>query len=105
MKGKHKNKRLTVSQMKQLNAYGIEDTTPYLVQKNTSTLLQIVNRNTGDVIKFKKIVDRHNVSLERITAAEHDDKHPVNPCLDCDCYDPDMGCSMPTVDRSYACPL
>ena len=29
---------------------------------------------------------------------------PPNPCLDCDCYDPDMGCSMPGIDRSYACP-
>lgn len=28
-----------------------------------------------------------------------------DPCLDCDCNDPDMGCTMPGVDRSYACPL
>ena len=28
-----------------------------------------------------------------------------NPCLDCDCYDPDMGCPMPGIDKSYACPL
>lgn len=28
-----------------------------------------------------------------------------NPCLDCDCYDPDMGCTMPGTDRWYACPL
>ena len=28
-----------------------------------------------------------------------------NPCLDCDCYDPDMGCTMPGIDKSYACPL
>jgi hypothetical protein len=28
-----------------------------------------------------------------------------NPCLYCGCYDEDMGCTMPSVDRSYACPL
>lgn len=26
-------------------------------------------------------------------------------CCFCDCYDPDMGCTMPSIDRSYACPL
>lgn len=26
-------------------------------------------------------------------------------CLRCDCYDPDMGCTMPSVDKWYACPL
>jgi hypothetical protein len=26
-------------------------------------------------------------------------------CLNCDCYDPDLGCTMPSVDRGYACPL
>lgn len=25
--------------------------------------------------------------------------------ITCDCYDPDMGCTMPSVDKSYACPL
>lgn len=28
-----------------------------------------------------------------------------NECNDCDCYDPDMGCTMPSFDKSYACPL
>ena len=28
-----------------------------------------------------------------------------NPCLGCDCYDPDMGCTMPGMDKWYACPL
>lgn len=28
-----------------------------------------------------------------------------NECLDCDCYDGDMGCTMPSIDQSYACPL
>lgn len=30
-----------------------------------------------------------------------------NPCLrcGCDCYDEDMGCTMPSIDKSYACPL
>lgn len=27
-----------------------------------------------------------------------------NYCLDCDCYDPDMGCTMPEIDKCYACP-
>ncbi len=26
-------------------------------------------------------------------------------CLNCDCYDSDMGCTMPEGDRSYACTL
>ena len=28
-----------------------------------------------------------------------------NPCLMCDCYDPDMGCIMPPMDKTFACPL
>lgn len=28
-----------------------------------------------------------------------------NPCLGCDCYDPDMGCTMPSLDLDYACSL
>ena len=28
-----------------------------------------------------------------------------NPCLNCGCYDPDFGCTMPSVDRAYACLL
>lgn len=29
-----------------------------------------------------------------------------NPCFGCDCYDPDAeGCTMPSVDRAYACSL
>ncbi|MBQ8731575.1 MAG: hypothetical protein IJY82_01930 [Oscillospiraceae bacterium] len=32
-------------------------------------------------------------------------KREKNPCLDCGCYDPDMGCMMPSVDKCYACPL
>lgn len=30
--------------------------------------------------------------------------HTVNPCYGCGCYDPDEGCSMPGIDRVYACP-
>lgn len=29
----------------------------------------------------------------------------TNLCLDCGCYDEDMGCTMPSIDRSYACLL
>lgn len=32
-------------------------------------------------------------------------KREKDPCLDCGCYDPDMGCMMPSVDKCYACPL
>lgn len=28
-----------------------------------------------------------------------------NPCLYCDCYNLDMGCMMPSIDKWYACPL
>lgn len=28
-----------------------------------------------------------------------------NPCINCGCYDEDMGCTMPSVDKIYACPL
>lgn len=28
-----------------------------------------------------------------------------DPCFGCDCNDPDMGCTMSSFDRSYACPL
>lgn len=26
-------------------------------------------------------------------------------CFDCDCYDSDFGCTMPSIDLSYACSL
>ncbi len=29
----------------------------------------------------------------------------VNKCLYCDCYDEDFGCTMPSIDKWYACPL
>ena len=32
-------------------------------------------------------------------------KRESDPCLGCDCNDPDVGCTMPSIDRSYACPL
>lgn len=32
-------------------------------------------------------------------------RRKVNPCYKCDCYDEDMGCTMPSVDKGYACPL
>ena len=34
-------------------------------------------------------------------------KEKINPCYECgcDCYDPDMGCEMPSIDRWYACQL
>lgn len=28
----------------------------------------------------------------------------MNKCLSCDCYDEDVGCTMPSIDW-YACPL
>lgn len=33
-----------------------------------------------------------------------ENKRWKNECLDCDCYDGDFGCTMPSIDRSYACP-
>ncbi len=29
----------------------------------------------------------------------------ISSCIECDCYDEDFGCTMPSVDKSYACPL
>ena len=29
----------------------------------------------------------------------------TNPCIGCDCYDADMGCTMSSIDRAYACLL
>ena len=28
-----------------------------------------------------------------------------NPCLGCGCYNPDVGCTMPSHDKWYACPI
>lgn len=28
-----------------------------------------------------------------------------NPCLRCGCYDEDMGCTCPSIDFWYVCPL
>lgn len=32
-------------------------------------------------------------------------KREINPCYGCGCWDEDMGCIMPSIDKSYACPL
>lgn len=32
-------------------------------------------------------------------------KPNTNPCLGHGCYDPDLGCTIPSIDRWYACPL
>lgn len=29
----------------------------------------------------------------------------INECWQCDCYDEDYGCTMPSIDKLYACPL
>ena len=29
----------------------------------------------------------------------------MNECLGCGCYDEDFGCTMPSIDKWYACPL
>lgn len=28
-----------------------------------------------------------------------------NQCFECDCYDSDFGCTCPSLDKWYACPL
>lgn len=28
-----------------------------------------------------------------------------NECYTCDCYDPDLGCTMPDLDKEYACAI
>lgn len=38
-----------------------------------------------------------------LTIEEYREK--VNPCYGYDCYDPDLGCTMPADERSYLCPL
>ena len=29
----------------------------------------------------------------------------MRECNNCDCYDPDFGCTMPSIDKWYACPI
>lgn len=29
----------------------------------------------------------------------------INPCLGCGAYDIDMGCTMPSIDMWFACPI
>lgn len=29
----------------------------------------------------------------------------MNECFNCDCYDEDYGCTMPSCDKWYACPV
>ena len=29
----------------------------------------------------------------------------MNECLKCDCYDEDVGCTMPSIDECYTCSL
>ncbi|WP_303916482.1 hypothetical protein [Subdoligranulum variabile] len=32
-------------------------------------------------------------------------KVEANPCLGHGCYDPDLGCTIPSIDHWFACPL
>lgn len=32
-------------------------------------------------------------------------KREINLCLDCDAYDSDMGCTMSSLHKWYACPI
>lgn len=36
---------------------------------------------------------------------EKEYREKVNPCYGCGCWDEDMGCTMPAVDKCYACSL
>ncbi|MCI9128329.1 MAG: hypothetical protein HFG28_14410 [Eubacterium sp.] len=36
---------------------------------------------------------------------EKEYKQKENPCWGCGCWDPDMGCIMPAIDKIYACSL
>lgn len=62
-----KGKKPTVTQRRWLQDYGIKNTDPYLVQKNTPTLFQIKDTRTSGIAKFKKCVSRRTVTLELIT--------------------------------------
>ena len=61
-----KGKKPTVEQRRWLQDFGIKNTDPYLVQKNTPTLLQLKDTRTDAIIKFTKVVSRRSVTLERI---------------------------------------
>ena len=37
--------------------------------------------------------------------SEYEERFYKNECINCGCYDSDTGCSMPSMDRSYACPI
>lgn len=65
-----KGKKLTVEQRRWLQDFGIKNTDPYLVQKNTPTLLQLKDTRTDTIIKFTKVVSRRSVTLERIPTDE-----------------------------------
>lgn len=86
-----RGKRLTVAQKKWLHEYGIMNTQAYLAQKNTPTLFQIKDTITGEILKFKKTVDRkQNVTLELIPTDKHG-KEVKNPLRNCGYYDPRYG--------------
>lgn len=61
-----KGKKPTVEQRRWLQDFGIKNTDPYLVQKNTPTLLQLKDTRTDTIIKFTKVVSRRSVTLELI---------------------------------------
>ena len=65
-----KGKKPTVEQRRWLQDFGIKNTDPYLVQKNTPTLLQLKDTRTDTIIKFTKVVSRRSVTLERIPTDE-----------------------------------
>lgn len=55
--------------------------------------------------------DNHFVDEVLFDAYKEEEQYKVdgrmskNECLECDCYDEDVGCTMPSVDKCYACPL
>ena len=40
-----------------------------------------------------------------MTIKEYPENFNPCPCYKCDCYDEDLGCIMPSIDRTYACAL
>lgn len=49
--------------------------------------------------KFEQIQNLETPDMLRTCYRE------LNPCLGCDCWDPDMGCTMPSIHMSYTCHL
>lgn len=75
------------------------------VQSECCQRICTVTQEQVDQAYTKTIPCPHCGKWSKFTIIRRSQPEPPNPCLDCGCNDPDMGCTMSGIERSYGCPL